>query len=334
MPATEGFWMDPPHDNSAVEQAILAVLTGAPIAEAAARVGSSEGLLTEAAARYHAAGRSALNSQPELPQEHQVNIEFTNYSTAERTFGAYLLPLLRQETETGTLVAWWFVRKRPCWRLRVTPGPVTTIDDVTKPISTALDNAVSRGEITRWWPSLYEPETTAFGGPIGMDIAHGLFHTDSVGVLDYLDRDSTDDRGLLDPKATSLLVISLFLRAAHQEWSEQGDVWARVEAARPLPDNVSVERVTAMTGAMHRLLTIDAVPALAAGGPLTPMAEWIAGFERGGRALGHCGREGQLTLGTRSILARHILFHWNRMGFTTRQQAIWARAARETTLRN
>ncbi|MBK3573887.1 thiopeptide-type bacteriocin biosynthesis protein [Streptomyces sp. MBT65] len=326
--------MDPPHGNSAVEQAILAVLTGASIAEAAARVGSSADRLTEAAARYRAAGRAALDAQPELSRGHQVNIEFADYSTAERVFGAYLLPLLQQETETGTLVAWWFVRKHPCWRLRVTPGPPTTIDGGTKPISTALDNAVSQGVVTRWWPSLYEPETTAFGGPIGMDIAHDMFHTDSVGVLDYLHRDNTDDRGRLDSKATSLLVISLLLRAAHQEWSEQGDVWARVEAARPLPDDVPVERVTAMTGAMHRLLTIDAVPALAPGGPLAPTAEWIAGFERGGRALGHCGREGQLTLGTRSILARHILFHWNRMGFTTRQQAIWAHAARETILRN
>ncbi|XUL89043.1 thiopeptide-type bacteriocin biosynthesis protein [Streptomyces galilaeus] len=324
--------MDPSHDNSAVEQAILAVLTGTPIAEAAARVHSSAGLLTEAAARYRAAGQAALDTQPKPSQGHQVNIEFTDYSTAERAFGTYLRPLLQQETETGTLVGWWFVRKHPCWRLRVTSGPATTIEDATRSISEALDSAVARGVVRHWWPSLYEPETTAFGGPIGMDIAHGLFHTDSVGVLDYLHHAGADGCGLLDPKATSLLVISHFLRAAHQEWSEQGDVWARVEAARPLPDDIPVERVTAMTGTMHRLLTIDAVPTLAAGGPLAPMAEWTAEFERGGRALGHSGREGRLSLGTRSILARHILFHWNRMGFTIRQQAIWAHAAREAIL--
>lgn len=43
---------------------------------------------------------------------------------------------------------------------------------------------------------------------------------------------------------------------------------------------------------------------------------------------------GDLNLGVRGILARHILFHWNRMGFTTRQQAIWVRAAGETILGN
>jgi thiopeptide-type bacteriocin biosynthesis protein len=164
-----------------------------------------------------------------------------------------------------------------------------------------------------------------------MGIAHSLFHTDSVGTLDCLHRKSTDDRGL-DAKATSLVVVSLFLRAVGQEWGEQGDVWARVEAARPLPDDVRVEHVIAMTDRMHRLLAVDAVPALAVDGPNAPIAKWVAGIERGGRDLGHAGREGHLNLGTRSILARHVLFHWNRMGFTLRQQAIWARAAREAIL--
>ncbi|MDV9172220.1 thiopeptide-type bacteriocin biosynthesis protein [Streptomyces sp. W16] len=323
--------MDPPHDNSAVEQAVLAVLTGASITEAAARVGSSVDLLSEAAERYRAAGQAALNAQSEPAHWRQVNIEFTDYSTAERTFYAHLLPLLRQQTANGTLGDWWFVRKHPCWRLRVVPSSATTAEDMARQIGEALDNAVSRSLVNRWWPSPYEPETTAFGGPIGVGIAHNLFHTDSVGALDYLHRNSTDDRGL-DAKATSLLVVSLFLRAAGQEWGEQGDVWARVEAARPLPDDVQVEHVTAMTGRVHRLLAIDAGSALALDGPNAPIAQWVAGIERGGRALGHAGREGQLTLGTRSILARHVLFHWNRMGFMLRQQAIWARAARETIL--
>ncbi|CAL9549068.1 hypothetical protein SUDANB1_04391 [Streptomyces sp. enrichment culture] len=43
-------------------------------------------------------------------------------------------------------------------------------------------------------------------------------------------------------------------------------------------------------------------------------------------------RAGSLRHGLRCIPARHILFHWNRMGFTARQQAIYSRAARETIL--
>lgn len=57
-----------------------------------------------------------------------------------------------------------------------------------------------------------------------------------------------------------------------------------------------------------------------------------AGMQTSGRTLADAGQEGRLTLGTRAILARHILFHWNRLGFTTQQQAMWARAAREAML--
>ncbi|MFI5756524.1 thiopeptide-type bacteriocin biosynthesis protein [Streptomyces sp. NPDC051569] len=191
--------------------------------------------------------------------------------------------------------------------------------------------AVENVRSERWWPSPYEPETTAFGGPEGMEIAHALFHADSVGVLDHL-HSGAEGNGQLDAKATSLIITSILLRAAGQEWSEQGDVWARVEAKRLLPEDIAAERVSAMTGAMYRLLAIDTAPALTPGSPLAHLAPWAGAIRQGGQALGRAGREGRLGLGTRSILARYVLFHWNRMEFTLRQQAIWARAARETIL--
>ncbi len=49
-----------------------------------------------------------------------------------------------------------------------------------------------------------------------------------------------------------------------------GDIWARVEVARPLPVDIPLDRVTAMTPVLHRLLTIDATPFLTAKGPLAP----------------------------------------------------------------
>jgi len=204
----------------------------------------------------------------------------------------------------------------------------------SEPIHEALDSAVSWGVVRRWWPSPYESETVAFGVADGMRIAHALFHADSVGVLDYLRGPAAEASVPLDAKATSLIITSLFLRAADQEWSEQGDVWARVEAKRPLPDDVPPGRVTAMSGTVRKLLTADTTTALTGGNPLAPLAEWADAIERSGQALGNAGREGRLGLGTRGILARHILFHWNRMGFTTRQQAIWSRAAREAVLGN
>lgn len=320
------------HDSSAAEQAILAVLTGTPITDVAARVRWSPGRLAEAVELYRAAGRAALDARPDPTGWHQVYIEFADYSTAENAFIAHVLPTLRTATDTGTVAAWWFLRKHPWWRLRVTPGPRATAQDVAHYLADTLDGTVAMSLVKHWWPSLYEPETASFGGQDGMRIAHDLFHRDSVGVLDYLHDAKTDSSGLLDAKATSFLVTSAFLRAARQEWSEQGDIWARVEAKRPLPDGFPVERLTAMTHKLQKLLAIDPSPVLAAGGPLAPLAKWVRALQHSGRAIADAGHAGRLSLGTRAILARHILFHWNRLGFTTRQQATWARAAREAML--
>ncbi|MGJ5898448.1 bacteriocin biosynthesis protein [Streptomyces sp. V2] len=321
-----------PHDSETAEQAVLAVLAGTPVEEVCARLGSSPARLAEAVEVYRAAGRAALGARSASSDWQQVNIEFTDYPTAQSAFLTYLLTSLRAACAAGEIGAWWFVRKFPCWRLRLAHGPRSSAECTSEPLREALDSAVSWGVVRRWWPSPYEAETVAFGGADGMRIAHDLFHADSVGVLDYLGGSVSEGSVPLDAKATSLIITSLFLRAAGQEWSEQGDVWARVEAKRLLPDDVPLERVTAMTGAVRELLAADTMSAFAVGNSLAPLASWADAMKHGGQSLGNAGREGRLALGTRSILARHILFHWNRMGFTTHQQAIWARAAREAII--
>ncbi|WP_225832876.1 thiopeptide-type bacteriocin biosynthesis protein [Streptomyces sp. NK08204] len=320
------------HDSSVTEQAVLAVLTGTPLAEAADWAHTFPGHLAEAAARYRAAGRMALATRPDPSGWHQVNIEFADYPTAELTFFTYLLPPLREATDTGMVGSWWFVRKYPCWRLRVTPGREATDEELSEHLAGVLNSAVSWGVVKRWRSVLYEPKTMAFGGPEGIEIAHDLFHIDSVGALDYLHRTSTAADGTLDAMTTSLLVISHFLRAADQGWSDQGDVWARVEEKRPLPEDVTADRVAAMTGTLHELLTMDTGLVDTNTGQLAAYADWAAGMQRGGQAIALAANAGLLGVGTRGILARHILCQWNRMGFTPRQQGIWARAARETIL--
>ncbi|MBB6421962.1 thiopeptide-type bacteriocin biosynthesis protein [Streptomyces sp. AK010] len=310
---------------SALEDAVLSVLTGTPVNDAAASASTSPARLASAVERYRAAGQAALDTPP--ADWHQVNIEFADYPTADRAFHAYLLPALH----TRPVGAWWFVRKYPCWRLRVQQSPGARMDDVVEHLTDALDCTLSWGVAKRWWPSQYEPETVAFGGPCGMTLSHALFHTDSVGVLNYHHHATDSTSRLLGPKETSLLVTTLLLRAAGLEWGEQGDVWGQVEARRPLPEDESPDQVSGMVDPVRRLLTLDAGPALA-DGPLAPLGNWATGMEHGGRSLADTAHAGNLYLGLRGILARHILFHWNRMGFTTRQQAIYSRAARETIL--
>lgn len=314
-----------PHDTSEAEDAVLAVLGGTPIEDAARSTGTSPAQLADAVERYRAAGRVALEASP--AGWHQVNIRFADYPTAERAFRAYLLPALRDEP----IGAWWFVRKHPHWRVRAYPAPGATPEAAVAHLTDALDSSTSWGVATDWQPAPYEPETVAFGGTDGMTLAHELFHTDSVGTLEYLRLATDGHDGMLDPKATSLLAMTLLMRAANLEFGEQGDVWGQVEARRPLTDDVTPNQVSGMVEPLRRLLLIDARPLLE-DGPLTPVRSWIEGLERSGRDLADAADEKRLRLGVRGILARHVLFHWNRMGFTTRQQSIWARAARETTL--
>ncbi|MCW8382370.1 thiopeptide-type bacteriocin biosynthesis protein [Streptomyces justiciae] len=162
-----------------MEDAVLSVLGGQRIEEAASRARTSPQRLADAVERYRAAGRAALDIGS--TDWHQVYIEFADYPTAEPAFRAYLLPSMRGEP----IEQWWFLRKQPYWRLRVQPSPNTPVEDAIAHVSEALASAVSWGVVKDWRPSLYEPETLAFGGPTGMTIAHSVFHTDSVGVLDY-----------------------------------------------------------------------------------------------------------------------------------------------------
>ncbi|MFD0370804.1 thiopeptide-type bacteriocin biosynthesis protein [Streptomyces sp. NPDC127114] len=312
------------HRTDRLEDAVLAVLGGASVEDAARTAGTEPELLSEAIERYQDAGRAALDAEPSGWQ--QANIRFTDYPNGHRIFRAYLLPALRAEP----VGSWWFVRKHPHWRLRYCPAPGFAAEDAVRHVAEALDSSVSWNVTAEWSAAPYEPEVTAFGGPDGMILAHELFHADSVGVIDY-QAEAGDQQAGLDSKAVSLLAMTMMMRSAGLEFGEQGDVWGQVEARRPLADDVTSEQVSGMVEPMRRLLLADAQPLLASE-TLAHVQPWISGLETSGRALEQAAVAGQLSLGVRGILARHVLFHWNRMGFTLRQQSIWSRAAREAVL--
>lgn len=314
------------HDADQMEQAVLAILGGTSLEDTAHASGTTLAVLSEAIERYRAAGRAALDTQ--LAGWFQVTIHFADYPNAEHAFRTHLLPAL---TTTQAVGAWWFLRKYPNWRLRAHPAEGATIETVAANLTHALDTAVARGAVRKWTQALYEPEHVAFGGTQGMDLAHALFHTDSVGVLDYLRLSTDSSNELLDANATSILAMTLLMRAARLELGEQGDVWGLVEGRRPITDEISPTQISGMAKPMRHLLLLDARPLLATG-PLAPVRTWVEGLQQDGRALAEAAEIGKLALGPRRVLARHILFHWNRMGFTTRQQAIWSRAAREAAL--
>ncbi|MDT3396322.1 thiopeptide-type bacteriocin biosynthesis protein [Streptomyces sp. B1866] len=320
-----------------VEKGVLAVLAGVPLDEAAAQVPMEPTALADAAEQYQAAGYAALEAGVGSRDWFQVHVRFPDWATAEQTAATHLAPRIRRAESAGTVASWWFIRKAPCWRLRFQPGPAADIGQWKASIARMLDSMLSESLIARWWETVYEPEKFAFGGPVGMDAAHRLFHADSRGFLDYLCRHDpgAPPERRIERRELSVLLLSLLMRGAGQEWFEQGDVWSRVAERRPLPPGTPLDRLPGMKPGLRRLMTVDTSASstlMKNGGSLAFIADWAAAFEAAGQALGKAARDGELGRGARALLAHHVIFHWNRIGLPTRAQAILAMAAREVAL--
>lgn len=246
------------------------------------------------------------------------SIEFTDPATARQTAARELAPPLQDSVLRTELRSWWYLRKQPGWRLRCQSArPDTTLVD------TVLADLVTRELVADWSRGIYEPETVAFGGPAGMDIAHALFHHDSHHLLSQPDP-SHSSSSALGQRETTVLLFSQMLRAAGLDWFEQGDVWAKVAALRPACRPAG-ERADQLASAVNRLLTANplAVPDLI---PTT----WCDAFATAGRQLAVLARTGQLHRGLRAVLAHHFLFQANRAGLSGPDQATLAALAVDT----
>jgi protein-L-isoaspartate(D-aspartate) O-methyltransferase len=269
----------------------------------------------------------------ELPDWGQAVIKFSGRQEAEQTAMSSLRPRLARAQADGVIVRWFFVRKSPYWRLRYQP-----FNDYARHCIDQIMNALATdGEITSWTPGIYEPETLAFGGPIAMETAHELFCADSRYILDHLARSAAAsmDRPSLGQRELGVLLGSVLMRGAGQDWYEQGDIWARVAShrrsdARPLP----AARLASLKTAVRRLMTVDASPGsqFLADGPLAFMGSWSEAFDCAGQQLARVARRGSLERGLRAVLAHHVIFHWNRLGLPYSGQSILSALARDTVM--
>jgi protein-L-isoaspartate(D-aspartate) O-methyltransferase len=253
---------------------------------------------------------------------HQYNITFTSHGDGELVAARHLLPALTAAQASRSLDQWWYIRKRPAWRLRylAPPGPG---------IGALLDHLTSQREITGWTRGIYEPETTAFGGPDALPAAHLLFHHDSRHILARV----TAPAGIpaLGKRETAIVLCSAMLRGAELDWYEQGDVWDKVARLRAGAGALPAGQAAQLRPAMYRLLTIS-TRNLDGGqtGAHPGSSEWISAFEQTGQALADLARTGALRRGVRSVLAHHVIFHANRAGLPVRDQSILATLAAGT----
>ncbi|MFF1417969.1 thiopeptide-type bacteriocin biosynthesis protein [Streptomyces sp. NPDC058280] len=245
------------------------------------------------------------------PTWRQVNVTFRDWERAELTASAKLAPLLRAAEDEGTLTAWFIVRKHPCWRVRYQPAA-----DRQDRIGQGLDVLIAEGYIKGWTEIIYEPEVHAFGGAEAMASAHRLFHRDSRSIIDFLQSEADQHR-----RETSLMLCSLMMRAAGLDWYEQGDVWARVAAHRPLPPGAERDSRDQLHTTVRRLLSVDPQYAMQPDGPLAHVAGWARAYIDAGSELAELTASGQLHRGLRDVLAHHVIFAWNRIGLPYATQA-------------
>jgi thiopeptide-type bacteriocin biosynthesis protein len=302
---------------------VLAVLGGMDLNAAAMRSDMDPVDLAEALQVYQAAGLTALERRAE-EDWYQLRIQFADWEAAESVGAEQLGPCLDQLQASGALAGWWFLRKHPCWRLRIRGADIDAVDDL-------LDELTARGALARWWSTMYEPETAAFGGSAGMNIAHEMFCADSRGVLDHIRQPAPN----LGRRELSVLLISALLRAAGLDWFEHGDVFSRVAEMRPAPAAADAGRVGDLARTVRTLLVVPTQAdssLFATGGPIAHARSWLVAFESAGRGLGRAAADGRLDRGIRAVLTHGVIHHWNRLGLSATTQGILARAASEAAL--
>jgi thiopeptide-type bacteriocin biosynthesis protein len=274
------------------------------------------------------------------PAEHswrQVFIHFHDYTAAEHIGTVHIGPEMTSAETAAEIASWFFMRKSPCWRLRFLPAHGSSEQDAVTFIPARLDRLQDAGHIANWVETIYEPETYAFGGAAGMSLAHRLFHADSRHILTYLGNQGASTSPVRGDqrRELSVLLCSILMRSAGQDWYEQGDIWARVAEIRPDPPNTPSDRLSNLEAGLRRLMTVDASPTsplLQERGSLAFLAEWATAFAESGQTLGHLGRNGTLTRGVRAVLAHHVIFHWNRLGLPSTTQSLLAHTAKAVVL--
>ncbi|WP_405088645.1 methyltransferase, FxLD system [Microbispora sp. NBC_01389] len=184
---------------------------------------------------------------------------------------------------------------------------------IKRPAAALLDRLVADQLASGWVGGVYEPETQAFGGPEGMDIAHEVFCADSRAALAETGRAGARER--------CVLLISAMSRAAGLDPFEIGDVWAKLGSLRPSVTPPAIASRDQAVAAMRRLMNADAArrPDAEPG-----WAERVAGFEEAGYRLRGLAADGRLTRGLRAVLAHHAIFAFNRAGVSADEQAATA----------
>lgn len=267
---------------------------------------------------------------PELPSSSggrwtQVAVPITNSADAVAFFSSPIGDTMSHWTKSGLASHAFFVRKPPGILIRV---ELENPDDVGQVFDELLSALPARGHILP--PNRsgeYLPESFLFGGAAGMELAHGFFTLDSIGVLQYLQAGSRPEFLLGPTEFSLLLLIETFGHLVADDW-EHWDVWCRFDTTGRLLAMKSPARVTEETPRPDSAQAWIRARFRGEPAPLSDVEHRIMSDVR--RSIGllqakvHEMRF-EMDVPMRQVLPFWAAFHWNRMGFDLTTQRVLAR---------
>lgn len=216
----------------------------------------------------------------------------------------------------------FFVHKSPGLRLRLRTD-LARAAELDRLLTDTLDGFTRRQLIEGWYPSVYEPERSLFGGPVSMRSVHRVFTADSLAWTGF--------HGLAAPAgpvwAMSLLMLGSLLSALDIVGWEDRNVWdhLRVNAGRVVSDQARRAAAMSRLAAVlrHHWDNPDATRARLSE-PAQALAEEYAQAVRAEapRWIGEYFRAPGAWLGPRAVAAHTIVFHWNRAALPAHHQAL------------
>ncbi len=326
-------------DPRKLEQAVLQALNGVPVEEIEQRYAIERCELLPLAEAYRTAGQQALASpckerwhywRVPLNTSQPVDSLYASSSRhIEELLASELGPACIRLVGNGHISRWWFMRKNdggvPHIRLRIFGSEPALSREAVPILGQELTRLEASGRIGHPTTLIYEPETAIFGGPAGIDLAHEIFHQDSHALQRWLLMEQNSDGPSVSrhrPEA-SMIVLHALLRGAGVDNFELLDVWTRVQTYRPWKTSATFEQRQKNLQVLTRLFREPArnLQAFLGQTQADIVLAWSHALAKQGEALAGENRAGHLQRGLRNILASHIIFHWNRLGFAIPMQA-------------
>jgi thiopeptide-type bacteriocin biosynthesis protein len=234
-----------------------------------------------------------------------------------------ILPLMRDLLGDDAISQWWWLQKTdilgPCIRLRI-----QTTANAPRNLSDDVGARLANAGLTVSVP-VYDPEVRLFGGPLGMDLAHRVFCTDSAFLANWMSRREPCRHAISE--GLSVALVLRLCASAGMDLFECWDLFEQISDKRPL-DASKAEPVIALCEQIAGIVLKtgrDGIIGLYQGLDRQEIEQHFGALELLGKELAARCLRGEITSSCRVFLAPVVLFHWNRVGFCPMTQAAISR---------